>query len=866
MNEISFEKYSSVVVSLLGPPMTAEFVVPVSISAFLETLQQAITSSEKPYLFFLASVLRHNAALYLPTVSQHQIYSLTTILAGLLASEDTGIVLAALSCLASISEVETSISTKRLKNQQALFTAEKGRKVLRLVLSTISAQLSHDYRFDDETYQRDVDMVTSILRTIAKHTFQEWYQSREGSNSLKRILEKVEMQTEVESTKTACLYISLIYGKGQLPPADLQPVATRICAQAIDRFSKHNYSTNSLLTFELMLPYSQISELNISQLCNILLHHEYFELNSLKWDKCLQMSARTRVVDLLRRNADCRALLAPVLCSQACIRTIAHFVDCSDILQPSSKSFNIERRDLDRSIYKLLLSIQCDPNIPANSKQTSTLSDVLIDKFSLTCGDIVEAELNLPNPEQNISLQETSNTPHSGTSSHVWRAQLLNDLQKDAAYKHDQIVAKVDLICRDLERRAEINEEPLRESEKELEKAREMIGNLQRQLAEASCELQQRDMENQHVFEERTRFENVIASMITEIEAGNNRITDLEQVQADKQNIITAQNDRLKQTNIDLEHTRQLMYETTQHHSLQMAKVKEELEMETGKHMEFMKNYLCKSDALEVSRAELEAMVEAKTQVEATVASLQKELGTTKNSLREENEKHKEIVDGLVEQRNHHNSELDATRKLLDSLHNAMSQQNKLEGDLKTQLENTKLFADEQMALLEEAHQASLRTLNDELQLNKSRGEETVKVLQAENINLKALLSKVRSSYERRCQEFEKAQDLSKKLMAVMRGSNEDSTPQVDSPGGKHTFMNVTTTPKVVHAAKRAKERDSFPLKHIRRAMSADMTTDSDFETPGKENTVPARNPRGSRKTFRKEDSMILSELSGLGL
>lgn len=171
------------------------------------------------------------------------------------------------------------------------------------------------------------------------------------------------------------------------------------------------------------------------------------------------------------------------------------------------------------------------------------------------------------------------------------------------------------------------------------------------------------------------------------------------------------------------------------------------------------------------------------------------------------------------------------------------------EQELKATLEKTKLLADERLALQDETFQSKLRELQDELEHMRECHSVAQLAQEREIDTLRQTLTRVRASYEKRSEDFQKAQELSRRLMTVMGGSLLPSQPQQqDSPVSRQK----RPSPQVVE--------------------EEDLTVDVTFHAGAaadKENLVTSTGSekrRAARRSMRKEDSAILSELSGLGI
>lgn len=124
-----------------------------------------------------------------------------------------------------------------------------------------------------------------------------------------------------------------------------------------------------------------------------------------------------------------------------------------------------------------------------------------------------------------ISLLEASATPETRFSSRNWRQNLADGLTRESARQYDFVVASVGELCRDLERRCETVETPLRESEARCAALQAEMEEWRAKYAEA----ERRSEMLEAVTEEKERLDNELAGANSTIADHAERITLLEE-------------------------------------------------------------------------------------------------------------------------------------------------------------------------------------------------------------------------------------------------------------------------------------------------------------------------------------------------
>lgn len=860
VNERSFQKYSAVPAILLGHVLPPTYLIPANLSNFLSALTQAISGEDRAYLDLLEIMLRSNASTCFRVLSQAQQYTLTSTLAALLSSTDNTVVILALSCLASLSSCPGSADTfeRDLNNTKSLFTAEKGRKVVRLVLGTASVLLSGDESEDASETEKTASQICNILEAIEHTTLSEWLSTKEGGAIVRRLLDKLDLTMSFLTINLVCRFIPVL--SCSATSGMIAVVADRICVRSMDHLREDNSCSNSMQALTYMLPLSSSKTSCISTILA-----KCFDVTMSKtlppidWRFRAQLRALTMILDAVRSMAN--------MGSEFSVALLEH----ADLLQRFSKhqdqchtehELSNNMRQLTQYLCRIILEAQFAPQESKTRMLTAQQNRIMIDKLILLSAIPPKQQFCTVPKSASVFLQEANSTPSSGADSHAWRNRLMDELQRDAHQQHFSIVARMDSVCRDLERRAEINEEPLRECQAELAIAQESVRQLQSTVAEMTSDLQQRDVENQGVYDERQRLENVISELIHENEVDNNLVRNLQHVEAELNQKIRDLNKEAHAAQTSLQEQVKVTQQRCNTAESELLLVRESLATEEAENDRLStelheKHGIIETHLLEISDlAQLKAVQITKLDEQACENLEQEAL------LLKQTQQIRELERQLESVRADHLNALSEAQDSIEGLRERLNRQNAEETQLRTQLERTEVLAEEKMNLLIENHSVLLRTLEDDLALTKKRAATAYDTLQQENTTLRSALTKVKSSYGRRCDEFQKAQDLSRRLMAVMGGaSTQLSSPSIQSErrdSSVHRNKSSTTTSKRARGQPQSPMRTESPFDH-------DMTVDMSYDTAEKENETPAKGKR-DRRSLRKEDSAILSELSGLGI
>lgn len=532
--------------------------------------------------------------------------------------------------------------------------------------------------------------------------------------------------------------------------------------------------------------------------------------------------------------------------------------------------------ELTSKLCRFLLDTYITQILP--SQETRSVISHLLDRLtSMFQQHTKRATVCMP-PMAHLSIQETSNTPHSGVSSLDWRQKLLRDLQTEASHQHSFLVSRFDMVYRDLEKRAEINEAPLRQMESDFSQTEERLLRLETQLAEANPELQQRDLENQNAYEERQRSENGISELIREVEHGNDRVRTLEQEQAEQKQKM-AETIEQERTNMQASMTETMEHfeEIGRRAQIELKRM-EDMNTNFEVYIERITKQLMLTEQERTRHLAASQQAEIKlTEQQSLINNLERRCAAYELNIKQlEIEKDRQALDHTAQLQVLSDSGKEAQVLLLEKTNAIMLLKDEVQfieqrlehstyraADLQAKLDESQRSADERFDRQESEHAVALRTLEKEKAHQRSEHEDFVSKSEKETRILRDPLSKIKSSYSKRCQEFQKAQDLSRRLMAVMGGDLATQTA-THSPV-RASSESAVLRPSVAAAAatKRTKAVPSSASKQFEKVFSqGDVTGDLTYDETDKENqgysVVPQR--------AHREDSAILSELSGLGI
>ena len=156
--------------------------------------------------------------------------------------------------------------------------------------------------------------------------------------------------------------------------------------------------------------------------------------------------------------------------------------------------------NLQRTLSQTLCSLFLRTALLASAEEVSidaSLAVALIDKQASIGGTQEACQIGPSyrvNRVEQLSLFEAASSPALATASHDWRTRLADELRRDATHRHNSVVRIVGEVCRDLEERCEIAEQPLLEVQARSADLWRRLEDSEKKLAEVEDEQQERTL------------------------------------------------------------------------------------------------------------------------------------------------------------------------------------------------------------------------------------------------------------------------------------------------------------------------------------------------------------------------------------
>jgi hypothetical protein len=483
-DQTSFLQYTPTICAMLKCTLRQELMLPAHLASWMGMLNDATAKLDaQRHLAYMESILRENAAPCFGALSASQQFAWQTTFASYLSHTSNDFVMLALSCLASLAMQSSNAAdarglSKNTHSTLSLFQGDKGLKVLRLVFNTVSTALS-----TEGTSQVDqIHLATNALRAVNLELLIDWLNRKEGQTLSRKVLEKLDVSLEENTIEATAEFLACI--KEVECVEGLGKVATRVCEQAINHLDAANASLPLSKALSKLLIFVPAESSIAGRVLACLLDQQ---------QDC----------DLLK--AECKHWLLQGLssCSISSDHLSRHFEALAAWAASPLQDGLMAQHE--RAMCRTLLSMVLQGD-------ACSMKAVLTRLASLPSATSV-APRRLSRAIPTISLPQPTNTPLSCNASHNWREQLHVDLQAGAAHQHDILINRMNLVCRDLESRAETTELPLRALEEALTSARDQTERLSAQLREAQAAAHQREL---LVVEEQKRVRSVMASMRAE--------------------------------------------------------------------------------------------------------------------------------------------------------------------------------------------------------------------------------------------------------------------------------------------------------------------------------------------------------------
>ncbi|KAI9776040.1 MAG: hypothetical protein M1839_000642 [Geoglossum umbratile] len=117
-----------------------------------------------------------------------------------------------------------------------------------------------------------------------------------------------------------------------------------------------------------------------------------------------------------------------------------------------------------------------------------------------------------------VALLEQKSTPQVIRASHEWKSRLAESLLRDATQRHELIVNTVSEVCRDLEERCEDIERPLREERTKLGSTQARLNESNLKIAALEVETSERELFLDGLEAEKSRLESQVSSLSQQIQ------------------------------------------------------------------------------------------------------------------------------------------------------------------------------------------------------------------------------------------------------------------------------------------------------------------------------------------------------------
>ncbi|KAI9879199.1 MAG: hypothetical protein M1830_009274 [Pleopsidium flavum] len=405
-----------------------------------------------------------------------------------------------------------------------------------------------------------------------------------------------------------------------------------------------------------------------------------------------------------------------------------------------------------------------------------------------------------------LSLVEQTSTPGHYRASNDWRTRLSSDLLRNATNCSDMIIRTVGEICRDLEDRCQLVEQPLREEqarskdlEIRLDTSRARIATLESQAGERNLFLDGLDVEKARLKNQVQAGESrqkTLSNLLQEVES------QFEQAKAEAGRSAAAAKE--KANDQDLKHLAIMSSkdETIEEQIEQIAQLEQQLK-------DLREELTVTSEA---KFAAQERVVALETRLDDGARAMELEMAS---SARKDSET--EILRCTKAELK---TEIEAVNEMI------RQQATKIEA-LQTEVRSVKASSDETVEELKHSHESEkLATATEVTRLTNFHQEEVYRL----NANVReathnaALESREKSSKiselerkierllkqrDEKAREFAEAQDLSSKLMAVMGFKREQSATLHSNTTESETNMAPVDTPVGQHATRQQRNTES---------------------------------------------------------
>ncbi len=661
----------------------------------------------------------------------------------------------------------------------------------------------------------------------------------------------------------------------------LKETASRIIARTTEHLVRSNVSLTLLGASANIIGYCN-SETLLGLLCQLLSSSSYIaELRDFSWQNAIPLKAYLLVCDCFLKiqeldDGDALAVSLSLSFNEALTipTTTKQLENLLNVMRSGDLSTDLERRadEFGRKLCLLVLQAQICDRTERSFSLNRKLCRRLVTRLSHRLITTASPHYKISKKVTRRTLFEESNAADSTKTSIEWREKLLDDLEQDARHQHVSIVARVNTICRDLEKRAETNEAPLQRAMRQIEELSETMASLEFQLSSAQAEVVRKVLACESANDEKSKLVGSVTELVSEIQDGHCRIAELEGQAAFNQ-------ERFEQMAIEVE----TMNRTSQDYSQMMRDRCETLEGEVQSAKAALANEEMETSRLSLILLENHKTLESQSQrmelLEEEADMKQRSVNVQMEQFSRQEFENLTRISSLDERNNYLQSQIENAAKNISTLQGQVSAleagllvSRAKEDSLIEMREAAEQKAQAQIAEIVSTKDIAMKALEDNLEMLKKGSDEALRSAAQEQASLRKTLSRLKTLHERRNLEFKRAQELSKKLTAIMSldapvlsGLAEQFSP--DSP------VSVSTPKQTAKRQRMKVFPTANPVNDLIEPTDGDRQVEPTFDYGDPESNLKTRHiPTdasvcGNRASLsRTEDSGILIELRAMGI
>ncbi|KAL9127167.1 MAG: hypothetical protein Q9217_003900 [Psora testacea] len=802
-SDSAFEKYAATCVSLLSAPL--DVAIPSAFSHFLErTLMKAVDNVSAETIRPLYVILSALGSSQIDGLPLDIVSSLQEGLMKALRSLDVEHHSANLLCLAVLAKLVSRASTDSSSDnyilfgaQQSFFGGRRASKTLDHIVLKVILACSKNCPLAPNDAITSVELSEEIVDAIDVNERDAWIVKNTAKT--KKLCEKIlrpDIETELQcaalnflSTLSHDIQLSrelLVAYKDQLVTTKSVRLGSNALTALIDQVEPHSISLIVLAVIQIACcpkaPYPEaLAEVqNALHFVNALI--ATLPASSPLCQTLLPPTPGNEFMDGLKRIA----FPDPIYVQNAATNGLNEV--CPTVLVKYQEQL---RQRLCRLFAKLMLHTpqHRDPAYLSIFDSLLERQTKTTEMIEISCKHRISRHGQAP-PTVNVSLFEANSTPETNSVSHAWKGNLIKQISRDADLRYESIVRMVGDVCRDLELRCDEAEGPLREEQTRSH-------NLQSRLDTSEARVQQLEAEiqDQRLVLKNTEDEN--ERICKKLQASEGRVEELStNVSYIKREYEHAENEaeRVAEAAAQSSRERDVAYMAT------LRSKDEKYEQQSSELASANKRIIDLERELEQAKAQEVDRNQSFEKKEADISNLQKLLATAE-TIKEAKDADIEVLKRTGERLFAEKAETQTRAKKAAEWNEDMIAA--LESDMqlaKDQASNIQRAFDAftaakaaEQANLEDSHkllvaqlQEKIQNMNQEATMAKSDNESRITVL-------KRTIARLRQDRDQRAKEFAEAQDLSRRLMAVVGVNNAAATPakngyQSDdrsSPNGK---------------------------------------------------------------------------------